>query len=257
MTERTPVSVCMATYNGARHVADQVNSILSQLSDEDELVIVDDCSRDSTLEVVSAIPDPRIRVTAQAVNRGYVRTFEHALLLARHPHVLLSDQDDVWLPGRVEAMSEALSRGAVVATNLTTLGGAARLRGPYGQADWKLRAADSSRHARNVLGILAGNRPYYGCAMGVRRSDLDRVLPFPDYLDESHDLWLALYGNVAGSMVHLEIRSLARRLHDTNQTPVRPRGPLAVLRSRLMLIRSLITLRRRLGSPTEIRSTAP
>lgn len=253
---RPAVSVCMAAYNGERHIADQIDSILAQLVEGDELIVVDDCSPDGTAAVVESIDDERVRLVRRAPNVGYVRTFEHALGLAGNPHVLLSDQDDVWLPGRIEAMSRALTENAVVATNLSTLGGPETLRGPYGQSDWRLRPRDSRRHVRNVLGVLAGNRPYYGCAMGVRRSDLDTVLPFPEYLRESHDLWLALYGNLAGSIVHLEIRSLARRLHETNQTPVRPRGPLTVLRSRLMLIRSTITLRRRLGRRTETRSSA-
>lgn len=253
---RPAVSVCMAAYNGERHIAEQIETILVQLGEDDELIVVDDCSTDGTADVVGSLADERIRLVRQVPNAGYVRTFEHALRLARNPHVLLSDQDDVWLPGRADAMSAALGRTAVVATNLTTLGGADSLRGPYGQSDWKLRSRDSRRAVRNVVGILAGNRPYYGCAMGVRKSELDSVLPLPSYLTESHDLWLALYGNLSMSITHLEIRSLARRLHETNQTPVRPRGPVAVLRSRAMLVRSVLTLWRRLGRRTDNRSTS-
>lgn len=240
---RPRVSVCLATFNGERWVAEQLASILTQLGPADEVVVVDDASSDGTVAAVRAVGDPRIVVEARAENRGYVRTFEEALRLARGTFLLLADQDDVWLPGRVEAMVEALGRTHVVATNLATLGGPEAIRGPYGQSDWRLRASDSGRGLRNVAGVLAGNRPYYGCAMGVHRDALAAgLLPFPTFLHESHDLWLALYGNLIGGMTHLELRSLARRFHDTNQTPNRPRGVVAALRSRLLLLRCIASL---------------
>ncbi len=247
MTVPAPtISVCMATYNGEEFVQEQLRSILDQLGPHDEVVVVDDASRDGTVQRIEDLGDPRVHLTRAPHNRGYVRTFEQALSSARGRLVFLADQDDVWRPGRVRAMVDALGDSRVVATNLATLGGGEALRGPFGQPDWTLRAADSARHVRNVLGILAGNRPYYGCAMALRREHLDVVLPFPDYLDESHDLWIALSGNLAGSITHLEIRSLERRLHGDNQTPDRPRGARAVIASRWRLLRSVLVLRRRL-----------
>lgn len=245
---RPTVSVCLATYQGAAHVREQLDSVLPQLADDDEVVVVDDCSTDGTADVVAGIGDSRVRLHRHDVNGGYVRTFQDALLLATGDVLLLCDQDDVWAPGRVEAMVAALGEAQVVATNLGTLGGPASLRGPYGQRDWRLRARQSGQHTRNVLAVLAGNRPYYGCAMGLRREALGVLTPFPAFLTESHDLWIALYGNLAGSMRHLEIRSLDRRFHEGNASSPRPRGPAAVLGSRLMLVRCVRELRRRLRS---------
>lgn len=234
------ISVCLAAYNGERYIGEQLASILPQLNRHDEVVVIDDASTDGTVAAVRAIADPRVRLIARPDNRGYVKTFEQALHEARGDYLLLADQDDVWLPGRVDALVGALASAQVVAGNLTTLAGPDAIRGPYGQADWKLRAAGSHHGARNVAGILAGNMPYYGCAMGVRRDALaEGVLPFPDFLHESHDLWLALYGNVRGEIAHVEQRVTARRFHDSNQTPNRPRGVLPALRSRLLLLRCL------------------
>lgn len=243
---RPRVSVCMAAYRGAAYVTEQLGSILAQLGPDDEVVVVDDASPDDTVAVIEAIGDERIRLVRQVENRGYVRTFERALSEASGDVMLLADQDDVWLPGRVDAMVRDLATADVVATNLTTLEGSDAIRGPYGQADWHLRAANSPHRARNVLGILAGNMPYYGCAMGVRREALRRtILPFPAFLDESHDLWIALAANLRGTILHDERRSLARRFHDSNASPTRPRGPLAVVRSRILLLRCILDLGRR------------
>lgn len=244
--DRPRVSVCLATYRGAPWIAEQLTSILDQLGPQDEVVVVDDASPDDTVDRVRAVADPRVRLITRTENRGYVRTFEEALGAARGDLLLLSDQDDVWVPGRVDAMVAALTAGAdVVATNLATLDGPDRIRGPYGQDDWHLRAGSSGHRVRNVLGVLIGNMPYYGCAMGLRRSALATVLPFPGLLTESHDLWIALYGNLGGRVRHLELRSVRRRYHADNASPDRPRGLATVLRSRWMLVRACAELLRR------------
>lgn len=237
------VSVCMATYRGQDFVADQVASILDQLGPDDELVIVDDASPDNTREILRRLRDPRIRLFKRDQNLGYVRTFVQALELARGSYRLLSDQDDIWTPDHVELMVAALAEVQVVATNLGTLGQASAIRGPLGQDDWRLTAAQSGQRVRNIVGILAGNRPYYGCAMGLRADALTNgALPIPDFLRESHDLWFALYGNIFGSIRHLDDRTVLRRLHDHNQTPMRPRALVKVLGSRLLLVRCLAIL---------------
>ena len=71
-------------------------------------------------------------------------------------------------------------------------------------------------------------------------------MPFPAYLRESHDLWIALYGNLVGSIVHVDEPTLERRVHATNATPDRPRGVRPALASRWMLVRAVVELRRRL-----------
>ena len=239
---RPPVSVAMATYNGAAYVGDQVGSILAQLGADDELVIIDDASKDDTVTVLQSFHNDRVRLVESPVNRGYVVTFEAALRACRHDLLLLADQDDVWPDGRVERMVAALADTDVVAGNLVLLGSGKPLGSPFGAEGWVLRGGDSVRHLRNVGGVLAGRRPYFGCAMGVRRVALDTVLPFPPFLTESHDLWLALCGNLRGSITHLDDVVVLRRVHDSNQTPTRPRGVVPALRSRWMLLRSIAVI---------------
>ena len=127
-TSGVPVSVAMATYNGSAHVAEQLASILEQLGPRDEVVVVDDASTDDTLAVLRSFEDPRLRVVESPVNRGYVRAFESALAEVRGEIVLLADQDDVWLPGRVELLARALVDHQVAASNLVVLGTGAPLR---------------------------------------------------------------------------------------------------------------------------------
>lgn len=240
------VSVCMATYNGARFVAEQLQSIVSELEPQDEVVVVDDASRDTTAEVVESLADDRIRLIRQPVNRGYVRTFERALSEARGDVLLLADQDDVWEPGRRAALVAGLSGAQVCASNLVVLGSGAPLSNPVTRRPWRLSAATSGQSARNILRILAGVAPYYGCAMAVRADFRSIALPFPSYLTESHDLWLAILGNRAHAMGHVEDATIRRRFHDDNTSPSRPRGLITVLKARVMLLRLVLEAGRRL-----------
>ncbi|MCS5734911.1 glycosyltransferase [Herbiconiux daphne] len=251
----TPVraSVCMATYKGSAYVAEQIESIVAQLGPDDELVIVDDCSPDDTVATIVATIDrlgeSRVFLTKTDRNVGYVRAFEAAIKRARGRFVFLSDQDDVWTPGRHEAMIAGLARSLVVAGNHSILGrNGARLWYP------PLRASGSRRHVANLFGILIGYRPYFGCAMGFRREAIaGGILPIPDFIVESHDVWIAITGNVRRSIRHLDEVVVERRLHDSNQTPLGIRGAHAIVAARWMFVRAILEAARRARSRSRSR----
>jgi len=237
----TRVSVCMASYNGAAHVVEQLESILAQLGPDDEVVIVDDASTDTSVDVITRVGDTRIRVIPSPINEGYVKAFEKALIASRGEYVFLSDQDDLWLPGRLDLMLEALAVKPVVASNFSFFG-----QKPRTIESLRLKASDSSKRWINLLLLWVGVRPYYGCAMAFRRDLAPLVLPFPCFLHETHDQWIAMVGNLVGGMRHLEQDTLSRRLHDSNTTPKKARSPLLIVRSRIMLARAFVVAARRI-----------
>lgn len=245
MSEPVSVSVCMATYNGQAYVEAQLKSILEELTPDDEVVIVDDASTDGTVAAVQALYDPRVRVIRQTANRGYVHTFEAAMLAASNDVLFLADQDDEWVPGRRAALVEAAQEAGVAASNLVLLGTGEPLRSPLTGRPWLLRAATSRHRVRNQLRILAGSAPYFGCAMAIRRDLLPLVAPFPDFLTESHDLWIATVANAQGVLRHVERPTVRRRIHGTNASSAKPRGVRAAFRSRWMLMRAWREAQRR------------
>ncbi|WP_461171832.1 glycosyltransferase [Arthrobacter sp. Z1-9] len=229
------VSVCMAAYNGARHIKEQIVSILREIGPDDELIVVDDCSTDGTPGIVAGLNEPRIRLIQAEQNRGYVRTFERALGEARGDFVFLSDQDDIWLPGRVAVMISAMGKVDMVVSNCK------HFDGPLGSFHKvRLRKKDSAHAVRNILGILVGYRLHWGCAMALRKELLKQVLPFPSYMNESHDQWIATVGNVNRSIVYLEEDTILHRLHGENLTPHGIRSASKIVRARIAFLRNVL-----------------
>ena len=241
MSNRTPVSVCMATFNGERYVRRQIETILSEFSGADELIVVDDCSTDRTIEIISSMEDPRISVHRNASNQRQVKSFATAIAFARNDVLFLADQDDVWIRGRVNLMCEALDapRVALVASNFEWVD---ETETPADFPRAPVKQEDSRRFLKNILDIFVGRPKYLGCTMAFRRELVSLLLPIPSYA-EAHDLWLALAANLIGSNVHLEATTLRKRHHQGNFTDkVSGRSLYLKLRTRFLFVRSLLEL---------------
>ena len=117
------ISVCMATYNGSQYIRDQIESILHQLSTNDELVITDDESKDDTLAIVESFNDERIKVF-KGPCKGHPRyNFESGLMHCKGDYIFLCDQDDVWEPNKVSAFCNYLSEYDLVVSDCSVING--------------------------------------------------------------------------------------------------------------------------------------
>ena len=96
------VSVCIPTYNGAAFVGDALRSVLAQTFTDLEVVVVDDASTDSTMEVVASVDDPRVRIHRNADRLRIPGNWNRGVALARAPYVCVFHQDDVMLPDNLE-----------------------------------------------------------------------------------------------------------------------------------------------------------
>jgi glycosyltransferase involved in cell wall biosynthesis len=211
----TLVSVCLATYNGAAFVAEQLQSILAQLGAEDEVINVDDGSSDETLEIVRGLRDPRIRIYPNEQNIGVNGTFARAIGLATKPIIILSDQDDIWTPNRKTLMLDAFSdpRVDVVAGNYRLID---REGNPLpGTLAPDLKSGESRSRTLNLTRIFRGTQNYYGCVMAFRASVRPVILPYPAKM-ECHDIWIGMVGIAADSMAHLDAPLALHRVHGKN-----------------------------------------
>lgn len=238
----------MATYNGSRFVRAQIESILAQIEPQDELVVYDDASSDDTVAVVEEASAGRARIIVGKANVGVNQAFAHVIAAARGDVIVMADQDDLWTPGRLAALSApfADARTNVVASNHRLID-EDDLALPGSLAP-DLVAAYDRRPLANLAGIMRGTRNYYGCAMALRASFRDIVLPLPDDT-ESHDIWIAIAAIVDGSLVHIPLVTLLHRVHGNNASILR-RSLRAKLRARQLLAKQIIIAKRRLHLAT-------
>jgi GT2 family glycosyltransferase len=225
---RPPVSVCMATYNGAAFLRPQLDSILAQLGPDDELLVQDDGSSDETLSIIDAYADARIEVMRNESNLGVIGTFERCLARARHDIVFLSDQDDEWLPGKVDAVVGAFADPHVkgVVTNAVIVDG-----------EGNQTSASYFAHRRSGPGVVHNlvKNSYLGCCLAIRRDVLEVALPIPRSV-RTHDGWIGIIADVMGGVVFLPTPYLRYRRHGGNVSQMTTQfGPVDIIRRRLAL----------------------
>ena len=135
MTPNYPaISVVMAAYNGAAFIRDTINSLLAQTMPDFEIVVVDDCSKDDTWAVLSAVDDPRLRIFRAARNGGPALARTLAMAEARGHFVAGLDQDDLCRPDRFArqlAYLEAHQDVVLVGSRIETFEGEAVRPGPF------------------------------------------------------------------------------------------------------------------------------
>jgi glycosyltransferase involved in cell wall biosynthesis len=208
----------MATCNGEKYIKEQLDSILCQLGKDDEVVVSDDESSDATVDMLKQYNDERIKIyhhqkQLQKFKFGYAAcNFENALNHAQGDIIFLADQDDVWLPNKVEAMAAGLENSDLVLSNCTIV-------------DDKLVVIyPSCFKSMNVQTGIAKNifrAKYLGSCMAFHKKVLPLFLPFPQNVP--HDLWIGLTVFSKGKVLLLSTPTMLYRRHNATVTPAEPK----------------------------------
>ncbi len=190
---RPKISVCMATYNGERYIADQLQSILKQLSHEDELIIVDDASADDTCRIIGELADPRITLITHDTNQGVVRTFEETIRTACGDILFLSDQDDLWIDEKVSKVLRAFEERPDVDIVCSAIQAINEAGTPCHDKIYSELRPFSAGLFQNLL----SNR-FQGSTMAFRARLIPRILPFPSRYYILHDVWVGVRNSITG-----------------------------------------------------------
>lgn len=198
----------MPTYNGEKYIKEQICSILIQLGPNDELIISDDGSQDSTLSIIENFKDSRISVY-NACFHSPIYNVENAMKKAKGDVIFLADQDDVWFPNKVKLVMEKMrdfdcvvSDAVVVDANMNVIH----------ESFYKLN------HTKpGMLHNLVKNG-YLGCCMAFNRKILDKSLPFPNPIP-MHDPWIGLVAEKFGETFFLNQPLIYYRRHGNNASP--------------------------------------
>jgi glycosyltransferase involved in cell wall biosynthesis len=193
------LSIALCTYNGSKYILDQLQSIASQTLKPYELVVFDDKSTDGTVDLLYSFRDKcpfSMRIYKNDFNVGIIKNFEKAVQSCKGDLIVMSDQDDVWKPDKLEKVAYAFnenpgigyvfSDAELVDENLVPIG-----RGLWESIGFKGGVYDSFRKGDQLRCLLRHN-VVTGATMAFRSSLKELALPFPANINRIHDGWIAV-----------------------------------------------------------------
>ena len=227
------MSVCVASYNGAMYIEKQLHSILDQLQSNDQVIIVDDCSFDDTVNIIESFKDSRIKLFKNTKNIGVVGTFNKALKNANGDIIFLSDQDDEWLDNKVSFIKNFFISNdidMVVHDAKIMQGGSIVTHSLFDQI------GSSSGLFKNIY-----SNSYTGCCMAFRRIILRKILPIPNKKGIFHDAWIGILAKFYKfKVIFIATPLIVYNRHETNVSTMKRRSILKIIPDRINLIISLI-----------------
>lgn len=215
------ISVAIASFNGEKYIRKQIESILNQTRKVDEIVISDDGSTDKTLAIIkdiSAHTNIEIVQIKNNKNHGYCGNFENAIKNTKGDIVFIADQDDVWMPDKVEKVVQLFSdfrdcnavitNGNIINQNEQVLSDS--LTSSFTVTDYIMHLDGPEWLELSVSRPLCN-----GMALAISRTLFSEILPFPD-TTIGHDHWIVFNSILTHGCYHLDEKLVSYRLHGNN-----------------------------------------
>lgn len=225
-------SVALCTYNGEKHITQQLESILKQTVVPHEIVICDDNSSDNTIKIVKNIFNEysytnfKIEINVPALKT--VKNFEKAVSLCTGNWIFLSDQDDIWDYDKVERLLAATKKNTLL---LFTNG---RLIDEFGNEmksdlwhHWGFTVEQKEKWKNNNLAFddLINNKNFVtGATVVLNKKLLKNSLPIKVPNGYYHDAWFALHAAAGKGLSFLEDSTISYRIHPQQQFGVNMNG---------------------------------
>ena len=206
------VAVVMSTYNGAKYVKEQINSILNQTYKNIEIVIRDDGSSDNTVKIIESYQKKYSNIKLiTGKNLGFIKSFFELLRIVEADYYSYADQDDVWMPNKIELAVEELNKLDDSKPNLS-----------FGNSDYY----DQNM---NLIGEGEKNRKYsfrmalfacvtQGMTMTINKTTRDLIVKNPPKTCFFHDWWTYLICVGMGNVAYTDVTTVKYRRMKTNAT---------------------------------------
>lgn len=225
MGNRMKVSVAIATYNGEKFLAEQLESIVNQSHPVDEIVINDDCSSDRTIDIAQyyaqLYSNISWKISANELNVGYRFNFRKAISRCTGDIIFLCDQDDVWVKNKVAKMVgifEKNNQVKLLISDFKTIND----KGEFLQPNKKLENIWVSPRILKNTDCLEKIKIYeavshtqgQGCTMAITREVADFYLKCN--LNWTHDNLVGLIAAFRGGLFYLKDQLVNYRIHENN-----------------------------------------
>lgn len=220
------ISVALATYNGEKYVEKQVRSILDQTIPPDEIIISDDNSQDRTLKIIEKLGDPRIKLIKNNDNIGYTQNFKQAISSTKGDWIFLADQDDIWLPNKVEKMMTVIKSNKcdLLCSNFSLIdkNGEEISKTENFFINSYVRKAKAGVNKVTFSRVVLGN-VLQGCTYCFSKEVGNKFLEINNS-DVIHDWQLMLIASYMGNVLFYNEPLIKYRLHDANSVGIGKKG---------------------------------
>lgn len=227
------ISTAMAVYNGAPYLREQLDSILAQTRPVDEIVAVDDGSKDDSWQILQeyAAKYPQFRLYKNEHNLGYKRNFQKALSLCHGDITFLCDQDDKWKPEKVEVMVHILETNSNISVLASSFQFMDKDSAPYEVELMRGRSNNNLYLKKVAEGDLVpvtfeeflSHNYFQGCALAVKKNiRLAFVEKYNGLLP--HDWFLNMLASKENGFCFLNERLFYYRMHAGNTVGVPQKG---------------------------------
>ncbi len=233
------ISIALCTYNGAKYIDEQLQTIINQDHPIHEIVIVDDQSTDNTIEILKKWEEkfPHLfRIDINEENLAFDKNFEKAISLCTGELIDIADQDDIWMKDKLTLLADCFSNPNVIlahGASVTLKNG--RLHYFSGQLRSKQLFEGSDSRKLFLLNQLSGHNIIF------RRTLLIKALPIPNFMP--YDWWLALQASAQGEIKAVKKYLVHHRKHGENAffSKKRKKNPLTFL-TRMLLFKQIENL---------------
>ena len=215
------LSIALCTFNGELYLPELLDSLCNQRLLPFELIVSDDGSTDTTLSIIQDFQSKAPFIVNLLINKnrqGVIRNFETALGACSGEHIALCDQDDVWLPDKLEKLVNLVEQMEVepghgpyfVHTDVDLVDSQLNHMGVSFLEHQSLGVLDSEKYR-----TLIAQNYIPGCCTLFSSDLLDLALPIPEAA-VMHDWWLALIASIAGEIRYDPSRTVLYRQHEKN-----------------------------------------
>lgn len=231
------IDILLTTYNGEKYLSEQIDSIIKQSRSDWNLLIRDDGSNDQTLKIISQYieyyPDKILHIIDTDKNLGVTRNFERLMEHSTSPYLMFCDQDDIWLPDKIEKSLLKIQEmeeqyGATTSMLVYTDLAVCNEKGIVtADSFWKHQGGNPTIPLDLAKALVQNNAT--GNTFIFNRVLREQALPFsPDAV--MHDWWVALTALYLGKIDYLSTQTILYRQHNRNVSGIKGKNILPMIR---------------------------
>jgi glycosyltransferase involved in cell wall biosynthesis len=212
------ISIAMAAFNGEKYIQEQLDSILCQTHVDFELIVIDDCSTDTTWAILQEYKtkDARVHCYANNYNIGFKKNFEKTIALCKGEYIALADQDDIWTSDHLEVLYNSIKDNTLICSNSEFIDSESKKTGNKFRNNFNIQKT-AKYNSKEYFYLMILRNFVQGCTVLFKKSALLDAFPIPDEF-VYHDQWIGLFASFFGKIIYLNHVTVYYRIHENNSS---------------------------------------